>query len=439
MKNFTCLLLVLLATSYIIAPNCPSEAANAFHAFLKADAAFNAATTAGSISANGAAGTAVAGVCGASGVLLCCTGATLPIYANTKLANLKTAFTGFGAVANKFGAALSKMGIAAAYSNIDTLLASVATDLSLSIAQAKAILNQYSTASAYTMDFDAFKTQLPECFTYYSMSYQKILCHACMDAGAGSTMASDPFYAVTAGATTAGEVKITAASCSEWVGKCGKVWNFLYKVSNAVTVAAYVATKKAVAGKTYTTANLITATPPASMGNYNQVALSADLTALMTGMTNCGADSSVGTCVAADKAAICKSFIKLFDATYPSARTDVALINADYPTVLTRRLLPTVSTGIVYVDAGTAGVDLTSANTAVTGLPASPTTLLAADVSAWSSGYVAPAGTGSASGSGSGSGSASGSGAGTTSSTSKSAKVVIGTILSALFAVALLN
>jgi hypothetical protein len=337
-------------------------------------------------------------------------------FLNTRLTAVKTSLVEFATSAAKFGASLTKVMSMAKLTDLATHLPATlaATDLSgATDVQAKAFIMAYSTGALYTADFDAFKGQAVACFDFYSAVYQKIACSGCV----GTTSTAAPW--------TAPEVTITINSCTDFVKNCGKVWNFMHKVGWTASVAAYV-NKKRDATKTYTFP-LIAAT------YYMTTDASVTLTTINTAITNCGADAAATGCTAPDKVVLCKAFIKLFDASAPIARADTTLVKKDdiASSITTRRVLVTVApmTGVIFAVAdGATAVDVSTAGTTATfGLPATPVTFVAADTTAWSSGYVAPVvGGGSSSGN-------------TGAKTTSSAKIVIGTILSAIFAVALLN
>jgi hypothetical protein len=426
MKKFTCLLVTLLAIQYATAANCPgavSGTGNSFQVMLAATTDFTASS--GAITAAGTAGTA-AGATFCANTLLCCTGANLVTFVNTRLANLKTALTTFGVAVSKFGGYLTKVAAVASNTNISTYLTSVSTDLLITDVQAKAFLTQYATPATYTADFTAFTGQLVDCFTQYKTAYNKIACHACTDPVAvASVFGVAPYWVSTAGTTSPGEIAITKTSCGAWVDKCIKVFTFLHRVGGAVHVAAYINKKRD---------STKTAVIPTFAASYVSLATSdaAGVTAVITAIGNCAADSTAATCTTTattgDKTVLCKAFIKAFDATMPIARLDVTNLNADptssYP-ASRRQLVPSPTGAIVVAvdDLVANGVDLTSANAVTLPDAASPTTFATTDYATWSTGYVAPTVATSSS----------------ATSTTKSAKVVIGTILSALFAVAFLN
>jgi hypothetical protein len=429
MKKFTCLLVTLLAIQYATA-TCPgvasdATAGNSFQALLMSSTDYTGASPAGTAftTSTNSIGASSA-ICG--NVAQCCVSTALANFVNVRLANLKTALTTFGAAVSKFGGYLTKVAAVASNTNISTYLTSVSTDLLLTDVQAKAFLTQYSTPATYTTDFSAFTGQLVDCFNQYKAAYQKIACQGCSE-GTTTTLGGAAIWlgggtTNAASTSTVGEITISATSCSTWVNQCIKVFTFLHRVGGAVHVAAYI-NKKRDSTKTAVIGTFATA--------YHSLATSdaAGVTAVITAFTNCAADSTVSTCTTTttgDKATLCKAFIKAFDTTMPIARLDVTNLNADptssYPS--SRRQLVTISTGKLLIAADGTGVDTTSANTAVIDLPTTGTTTFATtDFATWSAGYVAPTVATSSS----------------AVSTTKSAKVVIGTILSALFAVAFLN
>lgn len=421
MKKFTCLLIALLASNMVLTGTCPAlptaTAGPTFIGMVVADTA-NFAAAGNLAGASSAAGPTASCAAAGATTLMCLTGTALQTWVNTKLANLKTALTTYGAQISKFGGYIAKISAVTNYSNLTTAyLSAASTDLDITSDQAKMALSYYNNSATYTADFALFTGQLETCFTAYSMIYQKVACIGAAEATANVA----PFTGTNAD-TNGADIKINVASCLDWATKCNKVWSFLHKVGSSVHVAAYI-NKKRDTTKTYTVPKF------SDSSIYYSAGTTALVTSIFTAVTNCAVDASAANtaCLPADRLALCQSFSKLYDATMPIARTSLTFLSTNDPTTSftsTRRQLSTVTTGAVVVT-DTASLDLTAATAYTVGLGATPTTFASADYSTWSAGYVA-ASSGSSSSSSS-------------SSTTKSAKVVIGTILSALFAVAFLN
>ena len=409
MKNIACLLVVLLATQTVLsAAVCPTTVVESnFFVLMKTgtsalvDADFQLA-----------AGTATTSAteCGGSSATFCLTTDVTKSQAwlNARLANVKTALTSFGSVASKVGTYITKINSIANATDFATVFPTTLAADQLSGAtgaQAQAFIKTFATPADYTTAYTNFNGQVIGCFDFIKASYQKIMCSAIQE----TSSKLSPWVAD-------GGVIINAAGCSALVAACGKVWNFFHKVQWTVSAAAYYNKKKDTT-KTYTFPATVAAV-------YFDSA--ATLDSLNTAFTNCAADSSVATCLAADKSNICKAFFKPF-ADMPLAANAITFIDTNNPvSAVTRRMLLVANTGVITI-AETGHVDITSTNVKILSLPAaSPTAFVAADIATWSSGYVAA-------------GSGSGNTTNTTNTTTKNAKVVIGTILSALFAIALLN
>jgi len=197
-----------------------------------------------------------------------------------------------------------------------------------------------------------------------------------------------------------------------WAEGCAKVWNFVWKFGWFAQTVAYLNSKKAT-GYTYTA-------PAAANVYFSQGSITIDT--INTALTNCAANPTATACTDANKLTLVQAFAQIYgDDTRNVGRSDNT-ITATTTFYSNGRLLALGTTALVSVD-DSKGFDAVAATAVIT--PATDVTLVAADLAAWSTGYVAP--------SSSTSGSTS-----TTTSSSKNAKVLFGTVLSFL-AVALLN
>lgn len=395
MKIVGCLVIILLACSSVVAycpgPSSSSSTGNAFHTYLASDPAFSGSSVGGVIVGNYGYGTSITGVCNGNG--LCCSGSALQSFASTKLIAVKNAIINFGNNVNKFYSNLHKLATVASYPDlVSAYLGNVYYDLGITADQARGFLLQYANQADYQRDFNGFYSQAAECYNFYSLAYQKILCHACIDSNYNSIYSTDSFWQAggSSATSTNGEVKITSASCSDWVNKCGIVWGFMHKVGSAVTVAAYI-NKKRDGNITYPVKNFVS--------SYFQTADSTvTISSIINAASSCGIDPYTSTCTMADKYTLCRAFIKLFDAD-PIARADTTFISSVDPTSSfnSRRTLVLASTGIVIVDPYTpnTGVDLTaSGNVPLSGLTnIAVGALSAAEMSGWSFGYITPSST----------------------------------------------
>lgn len=413
MKKFTCLLVALFAIQsvYSAAANCPTaKTDNTIWMTMKGVGGTEKLVDADFQDANGNYVTSTTECGGATGaaVNLCAAVDKTQAWLNARLDKVKTAITSFGSVAHKFGGYITKINSIAAASDFATVFPTTLAAGELSGAtgaEAQAFAKTFATPADYTTAFDNFKGQVVGCFDYVKAVYQKILCSNILETSSKTA----PWIAD-------GGIIINAASCSGLVGACNKVFNFFHKVSWTAAAAAYYNKKKDTT-KTYTF--------PANLAAiyYDSAATIANLN---TAFTNCGADAAATACVADNKNNICKAFFKPFNDS-PFASNAVTFIDTNNPvSAITRRELAVVANTQVITIAETGMFDwTTTANNKLISLPTtSPTAFVAADTTAWSSGYVAP--------------SSSSSSSTTTTSSSKNAKVLFGTVLSFL-AVALLN
>jgi hypothetical protein len=408
MKKFTCLLLIALAISYTMAGTCTVNLATT-NAFLARLAAIDAAAV---VTTQPAAATAI---CSNSAVL-CCDPTKTSAIVSTQINKIKTALTTFGSKASTIGGVWTKIANlvnASAITGTTTPNASLAAAATADLSGATGAQFQafsYYTPAMFQADFDNFKTQVPTCFSYYSTAIQNIACDGCAETAA---------VAARWASTTSPSIMLNQASINAWAAACNKVWKFMWNVGWFVQTVAYLNKVKGTTAYTYT--------GPAVTAIYFQSGTVA-IADVNTALTNCGTDATVATCTDANKAVLVKAFVQVYGTDSNGiGRADTTIIagTTSFASNGRRILAPTTTDGTVTLDA-TNGLDLTA--TAVSAAVFPPTaaiTLVATDTATWSTGYVAP--------------SSSTSSTSSSSTTTKNAKVVIGTILSAIFAIAFLN
>lgn len=411
MKNFTCLILITLAIGYSLSTCAATRIA---------DPGFNSiAARLNVLTAGTATLAAVTGdVCGtlAAGVTNCCVVASITGIVTAQITAVRTNLLNAGSSAYKIGAAWAKIIMITNATDVNTTIdTTAAADRSTATAPELKTIAMYSYAM-FKADFDAFKTQAMTCFDKYASNIKKIACLGCIDTSATpSPHLSD---------AAQNELKINSASCDDWINACGKVWNYYHKASFFVQTIALINKKKDA------TSTIV----------FPQTSLyySADAyTAVDPAVVACAAGTATAACTAgAIRSTVCRAFIGVLFATTDVrqgiGRGDSSIVmgTASFVSSAKRLLAAGVLTGGITVDSAALGVDLTSANTLVF-TPAVAVAIVAADTASWSDGYVAPVVNATT----------------TTNSTTNatvaastsSANVLIGTIISALFAVALLN
>lgn len=422
MKNFTCLILITLAIGFSMSAVCDTATStNPDSNVISTRLNVLSATTVALATAGATA--SVVGVCGATTVAagtMCCVDAQVKAVVSTQITMIKTNLVAFGNAAFKIGKMWEKIGLLVNASTVNTTIDTFTTEASGAALATLKIFTTY-TPAMFKTDFANYKDQAPTCFTGYSNVIQKAACYACLpNGGTGAPTYPGLLLATDANGPSA---KISVATCDEWAIACNKVWFFYHKAGWFVQTIGALSKKKDSA---------YTATFPANNAAiYYGTGTFADID---TAITNCKLDSATATnaaCTAANRVTVCQAFASLFvtstDARMGIGRSDAAILGTAAFT--SRRLLAAAALdGSVSVDA--TGIDLTASNTKVYP-PTAAVTLIAADVSSWSDGYVTPvvnATTNTTTTSNS-----------STSASTSSANVLIGTIISALFAVALLN
>lgn len=410
MKKFTCLLLIALAITSTMAANCAVDDSN--HAFLARVKVLDA-TAIIAIGAAEAAGTTTA--CGTTAVL-CCVVAKMEALVSAQQKKVRDAFIAFGAKVATIGGLYSKYATitnATAIGTIGTpavaLAAAVEADRSGLTADQFKALGNYSSA-AFVADYTSFAAALPDCYAKYNELIAKIACSGCANIADAANL---PYQWKLA---TGGPILVKLLTSTAISDKCVKVWNFMWKTGWFVQTVAYLNSKKGT-GYTYAGPALNTLIFGSTItGTY---AVTVD--AINTAFEKC-AGATTTDCTTTHKAVLTQAFVEVWGtSTTGVGRSAMTIIDTATYYSNARRVLP-ATTGVITVDE-TNGLDFLGLTPTWT--LATPQVIATADMAAWSAGYVAAsAGGGSSSSAG---------------SAAKNAKVVIGTILSALFAIAFLN
>jgi hypothetical protein len=422
MKKFTCLLIALLAINAVYTQNC--AAALIDHTFyqLANQAAYGGTGTA-VITTNGIANAAA--YCDiATNTKLCCTQAGIKTTVNNELKFIRDSLINYAAGVARVGAMWSKVSTLVNATNTSTLIdAASAPDRSGATADQIKTWIKYDNVT-FDTDFKGFKDNAVKCFESYALAANAVACDGCTSQG---TWDNDAVKRWTQDST----IGITVTTCDALVTSCARVWYFMHRFGWFAQSVALVNKKRE------STSGSVTYSPVDYTELYapgvKAVAAGADTTdfpaltvialdALNTAIAACGgAATPTSGCDAAAKVTVCRSFFSLYTQGKNFGRSDTTFIGGTYNPVSTvaRRELVTLiagTTGATRVSA-TNGIDGTVAAKVV---DATTNKIDSTAVSAWSTGYSSSSGSSS-------------------SASSKSAKVFIGTILSALFAVAFLN
>lgn len=422
MKNFTCLVVALLAIGIVNSQYCPAAATeNALFPRINellASTAIVAGTT---------VTTADTTTCVAASASFCCSVANIKTVVSGELTKIKTQLVDVGAASVKLGTNWAK--IASLASTQAAAIEATTTAGELYGATAAVVKTTAAwTLAALDADFVKFKDQVVGCYAHLSSFTQRLTCFACQSA------ANAAGYATALGLlATATPISITPTTCAAAVTACAKVWNYLHKFGWFVHAIALANKKKDGTAATVTLPSVTTLAANYGAGFATGTAMTwADIDGAIT---KCGADGAASTCDAAAQAHMCRAFISPFNPAVGQlvGRSDSALFKTYDFVSKGRRALVAVSTFDIMVPS-TGGIDLSTGTFSTQAITlASPVTLLAGDTTAWSTGYMAPA---------AGSGTTNNTTTNNTSSNStasKSAKIVFGTIISAILAVALLN
>ena len=401
MKKFTVLLLISLAIASAMTAACVPTITN--HAFLVRLKVIDATLT---NEANDVTTGVAAAVCN-SAADLCCTIAKVQAVVSTELTKVKNALKNFGDKIAALGMVWGKLSALATSTAIGTVSASAALEAASDADRSGATAAQFKafgtmSAADYTAAFDNFKADVPACFTQYSNLIKKIACDGCKNIAAPA--AGDRWHTDATGFM----VKTTAvAAIAEG---CARVWNFIWKFGWFAQTVAYLNSKKA------------TGTYPATLAASTHFAQTANtIEVVNTALANCGTTPTAATCLAANKLALVQAFVQVYgDDARGVGRSDVTITGSTTFYSNARRALAIGTAPTITID-DTKGLDVVAATLTLS--PATDVTLVAADLAAWSHGYVSSSAAG---------------GTTTVTVSSKNAQVLFGTVLSFL-AVALLN
>jgi len=285
------------------------------------------------------------------------------------------------------------------------------------------------TNTSLVADFAAFTMAAPACVSWYSSIIQLSLCDACTESSTSTVptrLGGNASYG------------IAQNVCNKAVTTCSPVWYFLWKASWLAQAASYLAyyngnttSYTTGAGEFYTQGTGANAFPTA-------MAVSASL-------TSCVNATSVGTgCLATDANILCSAFINIVGGAQNANATvtGVGATGTAYysASALRRRLTVAAADGSVYIDGS--GIDITTGMAAApfTGTPATsvayavsatgPSSYPTLSTASWSTGYVYVSNSSSNNNS---------TGTNNSTTTGSSAQVLLGSIISAFLALALLN
>jgi len=348
----------------------------------------------------------------------CCKAAQVGVKVTDSVALLKTALTTFTGGLAKVGAAITKLANTFTTANeadtgtkLDAAVAAAAADNKMGGATKAQGIVFLKYATTYQADFDKFKAAVPDCWGKWTSLIQRAYCYGCSD----NTNPAAFFKA----ATTGPVFPLKQAECNTIAEKCAQVWGFMHRITWMMQVAANLNKQKG--GATVPT---VPAVPGSTTGYYGSVTL----TEAVAAVDGCFADPTLATaCTEPFKANLCKAFINLWTAT-PRGTAD-NMVDGAFDK-LTRRVLLAgdIATGDVMIDA-TNGIDTTAVPLTTIFPPTAAADLTAPATTAWVSGYTAPT-TNTTTNTSTNT---------TTSTTAKNAKVLIGTLLTAILSIALLN
>lgn len=401
MKKFTSLLVALLSIGSIICQLDTCAADATAHSMLQRLDTYQ----------TGIAGTTAAnpGVCGvAAADVFCCDVTKFKNAVTTELTKVKEAFINFGSKVKDFNAAWAKVVSLLTNAKFSSLSAAERSGVDASILETWAI---YYNSTQIDADFAAFKGQVVDCYAAYAKAVRKVACNACAAQEGGYTVPSH------FGSST---ISITAASCSNLVDKCGKVWTFAHKFGWLVQITAAI-NKKKDPTFSWTAPTLGAIYAPGS--SDSNAGVSVIFREIEGAIVKCGPSVST-TCDAANKAFLCRAFFSIWPgaaATTPRiGRAQTAQLAAGTASA-GKRLLIAASIGSIKVADSTNDITTDAAVPLATDVPA----LTAADISEWTVGF--PASPSSVSSSSS-----------AVYSSSSNAKILLGTLLN-FVAISLLN
>jgi len=422
MKKFTCLLIALLAINAVYTQNCAANLAD--HTFyLLANQAAYGGTGTGLTTNTGVAN--AAGYCNiATGTKLCCTQAGIKTTVNNELKFIRDSLINYAAGVARVGAMWSKISTLVGATNTSTLIdAASAPERSGATADQIKTWIKYDNVT-FDTDFKGFKDNAVKCFESYALAANAVACDGCTSQSSAWDDAAILRW------TQDSTISITATTCDALVTNCARVWYFMHRFGwFAQSVALVNKKRESTSGSvTYSAVDYTELYAPgvkavaAGSDTTNFPALTViGLDALNTAITACGgAATATSACDAATKVTVCRSFFSLYTQGKNFGRSDTTFIGGTYNPVSTvaRRELVALITGTTGATrVSDQGLDGTVATAVV---DTTTNKIDSTAVSAWSTGYSSSSGSSS-------------------SASSKSAKVFIGTILSALFAVAFLN
>lgn len=385
MKKFICVVFLLAMFSGCICPMCNNWNNNFVERLRQLDTAIG----------TGEYPTGWTNVC--NGNSLCCEQSRLLALVQNELNKIKAAFFNFGNKVANVGHAWAKIqNIVEADYLVGSLTPDQAIDASTIADRSGATVEQFRAFSKYTAgqfvaDFEAFKSQVPDCFNEYSTVVQRVSCDGC---GWFATLPSR--YMDQTGVYPT--IKLTQASFDSWARKCNRVWNFMWKLSWFTQVVSYLNSKKG----PYTSYSA----PTPGVIYFRSSSFSID--AINFALANCGqaTDAVLTTaCTPVHKETLVSAFAQIFGSDSKGVgRADTSFIDSPYLANNGRRLLFMGTDGSISRD-DTNGFDYSTSTQTIM----ASVYLTSSDIATWSHGYVA---SGSSSGSSQSSGGSSSSGTG---------------------------
>ena len=323
------------------------------------------------------------GIC-AGATNLCCLQTPMSQWVGIELNKVKTAITNFGEKALEIGNNWQKINnliTAATINGVDTptaaLTAASANDRSGASGAEFAAFSSYPLET-FKADFEAFKTQAPDCYAEYQKFITRLPCDACKDDSALTGIPDRYQFALSLSDTFV----LTSNSIRAWAGACTKVWNFMWKAGWFVQTVAYLNSKK---NPSYTYS------PPAAADVF-VITTGVSISAVNSGFAKCYPSTANPLCDDSALADLMGAFVEvLVGSSRAIGRSDTSIM-AGTPSFASngrRRILGPTNGNIKMDDAK--GFDYTAvpSNTFFSPFPA-VAALSAADTATWSHGYVAP-------------------------------------------------
>jgi hypothetical protein len=327
----------------------------------------------------------------------CCVEAKLRPLIKTYHTAVKDAYEKFYTGLAMVGAASTKLTTLAATTTLETKVEEVITSMSGATKAQGATFAKY--VSTYAADFEKFKTAVSGCYTAHTAFLGRAYAWGCDNTYAGKFVAATLAF------------PIRQAACNDVVTSCGAVWAFLNRVSWMMQTVAAINKK---AGGTNTVEF-----PAAEANVYN----AGTITAVVAAADACQAPADAA-CTTDHKKTVCQAFLNMWG-TVP--RSSAANFIAGAYDKLARRVLANEKlTGTVAVVADADGMPAVADWTKVV-KPDTDVTFPA--TTAWTNGIPAATTNNTTNNTTSN----------TSTSTTKNAKVLIGTLLTAILSIALLN